>query len=103
MAAKTEPQTAVSMKTVPATNGALYVVGSPPDPLVSPFGQMRTLVEQMVKDSREEGRKAGIAEGRAQGIQRAARLLAIAVGKMSTEEKNRLADVLDQLEEELTR
>jgi hypothetical protein len=103
-ATKTEPQTAVTMKTVPATNGAPSgPIGSPPDPLVSPFGQMRALVEQMVKDAREEGRKAGIAEGRVEGLRRACTLLGIAMSQLSLEERGKVAKALEAVEYELTK
>lgn len=97
-ATKTEPQTAVTMKTVsPIVNGAM--AGS----LISPFGQMRTLVEQLVKDAREEGHKAGVVVGRVEGLRRAATLLGIAAGTLSLEDRYKLADVFEALDYELTK
>jgi hypothetical protein len=77
--------------------------GATADPLISPFGQMRTLVEQMVKDAREEGHKAGLVAGRVEGLQRANTLLGIAAGKLSLEDRAKLVDAFESLAHELTK
>lgn len=96
-ATKTEPQTAVTMKTVTPA------VEVKPEVKPDPFAPLRALVEQMVKDAREEGRRAGIGEGRVQGLRRACTLLGVAASKLSLEDKGKLADVFESLDHELTR
>lgn len=95
-AAKTDPQTSVTLKTVTAVDVKLELK---PDP----FAQLRAVVEQMVKDAREEGQKVGIAAGRVQGLNRARALLGIAAGKLSLEDRSKLADVFECLDHELTK
>jgi hypothetical protein len=93
-ATKTEPHTAVTLKTVSSAAGM-----ERPDP----FAPLRAIVEQMVKDACEEGRKAGVTEGRVQGLQRAMTLLGIAMGKLSAEDRLKFADAVEAVEFELTK
>jgi hypothetical protein len=96
-ATKTEPQTAVTMKTVAPAVEVKHEVKP------GPFAPLRALVEQMVKDAREEGRKAGIAEGRVEGLRRACTLLGIAMSQLSLEERGKVAKALEAVEYELTK
>lgn len=98
-ATKTEPQTSVVMKTVQAEQPAVPPPAAKPDP----FAPLRAVVEQMVKDAREEGRKAGVSEGRVQGLRRACTLLGIAMSKLSVDDRNKLAGALEDVEVELTK
>jgi hypothetical protein len=94
-ATKTEPQTAVTLKTV----SAVTITETKADP----FAPLKALIEQMVDDAREEGRKVGIVEGRAQGLQRAATLLGIAMSQLPVDDRNKLARALEAVEVELTK
>jgi hypothetical protein len=78
-------------------NGTPVIVKS------DPFAPLRAVIEQMVKDAREEGRKAGIAEGHVEGLRRACTLLGVAMSKLSVEDRNKLAGALEAVEYELTK
>jgi hypothetical protein len=67
------------------------------------FAPLREFVEQMVKDAREEGRKAGVVEGRVLGLRRACTLLGIAMSKLSVDDRNKLAGALEDVEHELVK
>lgn len=106
-ASKTEPQTAVNLKTVHevARNGSGDTNGVtvPVLEVRDPFAVLKALVERMVQDAHEEGRKAGINQGRVQGLTRALNLLAVAMSQLPVEDRCKLAKTLETVEYELTK
>jgi hypothetical protein len=68
-----------------------------------PFAPLRALVEQMVKDAYEDGQKAGLREGRRNGLRRACALLGITLGKLSLEDRGKFAEVVDVIQDEVTK
>jgi hypothetical protein len=105
-ATSTEPQTAVTLKTVIAVGGGGGGAGAePPAPAAKTdhFSPLRALVEQLLKDAREEGRVVGLKEGRTQGLQRAMTVIGIAMSQLSVDDRNKLAKVVESIEVELTK
>ncbi len=70
---------------------------------VDAFAPLRALVEQMTKNAYEDGRKTGLADGRANGLRRARELLGVTMGRLSLDDRNRLANAVESLEGELMR